>query len=93
MQSMEPVRDRAAIPMTVERAMTAITQCWVAAERAHRQMVEALQIMKNLGGDSGSSEAASERASRVLPLPRLLDELVEMRANVLDHGDRQATPG
>ena len=93
MQSIAAVRERTDIPMTPERAMTAVTQCWVAAERAHHYMVEALEIMENLAGNGSSPGDASEHAFRVVPLPRILNELVELRVALLDMGSTETTPG
>jgi hypothetical protein len=72
-----------AIPMTPERARTALARCRVAITRAHLELAEAIRIVDHLAGaDPPAAGEVSDRAARALRLSRVEDLLAEIRRSV-----------
>jgi biotin carboxyl carrier protein len=83
MASTAPIPEARRIPMTYERALTAVTQARFAIMRAHRDMAEALEIIAGRQTDGSSLGEATQRAARLLHVASALKQLDAVRADLL----------
>jgi hypothetical protein len=78
--------DGSSFPTTVERGLTAVTQCRVALLRAHRQLAEALEIAASLRGSDIQPNGNGARAWHVLGAPAAMAMLDALRDELLAGG-------
>lgn len=83
MASTAPLRDAHLIPMTYERALTAVTQARAAVVRAHREMAEALEIIASRQESGWSPDEAAQTAAGLLHLASTLKQLDTIRTELL----------
>ncbi len=78
-----PSPDGSSFPTTVERGLTAITQCRVALLRAHRQLAEALEVTASLRDADAEPNGNGARAWHVLGAPAVMTMLDALRDELL----------
>ena len=81
-----PSADGSSFPTTVERGLTAVTQCRVALLRAHRQLAEALEVTASLRDPDARSNGNGARAWHVLGAPAAMAMLDALRDELLAGG-------
>ena len=81
-----PSAESASFPTTVERGLTAVTQCRVAVLRAHRQLAEALEVTASLRDTDDEPNGNGARAWHVLGAPAVMAMLDALRDELLARG-------